>query len=301
MWGAGGFGLLIGWYVYYINRYRKGDVQFSDLVTLVGVIGGGTVTALFPMANSDTTKPDLFGAYGVGLAIGFFGYFLVLLAMVGISPNFDIDWFLDGRRKALGPGDVIPDGTRQSIVAMDQVQHAGIAAGAAAGAVAAALRTGAGLSGVVPVGASGDAPQGVPATARRIIDACEAAWPANKSDCNAFAKAVGAAFGIQLTGQADDIVDQMKGADWMQVPDGVAAASLAATGLLVLAGLKGSEQAPPVEHGHVAVVTAGPLAFGRYPTAFWGSLRGEPGDARTLNWAWAKPDRDEVHYAARTT
>ena len=33
--GAAGFGAIIGWYVYYINRYRKGDVQFSDLTTLV--------------------------------------------------------------------------------------------------------------------------------------------------------------------------------------------------------------------------------------------------------------------------
>ena len=30
LWGAGLFGLLIGWYVYYINRYRKGDVQLND-------------------------------------------------------------------------------------------------------------------------------------------------------------------------------------------------------------------------------------------------------------------------------
>jgi hypothetical protein len=38
--GAGGFGALIGWYVYYINRYRRADVQLSDIVTLVGAIGG---------------------------------------------------------------------------------------------------------------------------------------------------------------------------------------------------------------------------------------------------------------------
>jgi len=91
--GAGGFGVLIGWYVYFINRYRKADVQMSDLVTLIGVIGGGAILALFP------ARSDLFGAYGVGLFIGFFGYFLVLVILVGISPNFTADWFLDGRRK----------------------------------------------------------------------------------------------------------------------------------------------------------------------------------------------------------
>lgn len=98
LYGAACFGLLIGWYVYYINRYRKGDVQVSDLVTIMGVIGGSAVMALFPAGS------DLFGAYGIGLAIGFFGYFLSLIILVGLSPNFDADWFLDGRRK-------LPDGT----------------------------------------------------------------------------------------------------------------------------------------------------------------------------------------------
>jgi len=114
--GAGGFGALIGWYVYYINRYRTGDVQFSDLVTLVGVLGGGSVLALFP------ARTDLFGAYGIGLFAGFFGYFLILVAWVGASPNFDIDWFLDGRRKAPGKDYVIPEGTRATAAAMGRRQ-----------------------------------------------------------------------------------------------------------------------------------------------------------------------------------
>jgi hypothetical protein len=83
--GAAFFGALIGWYVYYINRYRKSDVQLGDLVTVIGVIGGGAVLALFPAGT------DLFGAYGVGLGIGFFTYFLVLIVLVGVSPNFDVD------------------------------------------------------------------------------------------------------------------------------------------------------------------------------------------------------------------
>jgi hypothetical protein len=90
--GAGGFGTLIGWYVYYINRYRKADVQLSDLVTLIGVLGGGAILAIFP------ARSDLFGAYGIGLFAGFFGYFIVLIFLVGTSKNFDTDWFLDGRR-----------------------------------------------------------------------------------------------------------------------------------------------------------------------------------------------------------
>lgn len=90
--GAFSFGLIIGWYVYYVNRYRKGDVQFSDITTLLGVIGGSAILSIFKI-------PDLFGWYGVGLASGFFGYFLVLVFLVKKSSNFDADWFLDGRRR----------------------------------------------------------------------------------------------------------------------------------------------------------------------------------------------------------
>ena len=92
-YGAFAFGIIIGWYVYFINRYRKADVQLSDLVTLIGIIGGGAILDLFPEGT------NLFGAYGIGLAVGFFAYFIVLIFMVGSSKNFNMDFFLDGRRK----------------------------------------------------------------------------------------------------------------------------------------------------------------------------------------------------------
>jgi hypothetical protein len=107
-WGAFFFGALIGWYTYYINRHRKDSAQLSDLATLVGVIGGSAVLALFP------AKSDLFGAYGIGLGAGFFGYFIILSILVLKSDSFTVDWFLDGRRKKLGEGETIPtrtDGT----------------------------------------------------------------------------------------------------------------------------------------------------------------------------------------------
>jgi len=106
--GAGAFGVLIGWFVYYINRYRKGTPQMSDIVTLIGVIGGGAILALFP------AKSDLFGAYGLGLGIGFFAYFLVLVFLVGFSKNFNGDWFLDGRRKKSIDPFEIPADARQT-------------------------------------------------------------------------------------------------------------------------------------------------------------------------------------------
>jgi hypothetical protein len=109
LFGAGGFGAIIGWYIYYVNRYRKGDVQLGDLVTVVGVLGGASVLALFP------AKTDLFGAYGIGLFVGFFGYLVTLAGMVAKSENFTVDWFLDGRRKAAAPGEVIPAGTAETV------------------------------------------------------------------------------------------------------------------------------------------------------------------------------------------
>lgn len=110
--GAGGVGFIIGWLVYFINRYRKEDVQFSDLVTLLGIVAGGSVTALFP------AKTDLFGAYGLGLFAGFFSYFLVLISLVARSRNFNSDWFLDGRRKTLAADEFIPEYVRGTTGAM---------------------------------------------------------------------------------------------------------------------------------------------------------------------------------------
>lgn len=110
--GAAFFGALIGWNVYVINRYRKSDVQLSDLVTLVGVIGGGAVLTLFPAGS------ELFGAYGIGLFSGYFLYFLLLVVMVGISKNFTVDWFLDGRRKRVDDAEMIGPEYRPTTGAM---------------------------------------------------------------------------------------------------------------------------------------------------------------------------------------
>ena len=110
--GAGGLGFVIGWFVYYINRYRHAAVQISDLLTLIGAIGGAAITGLFP------AKSDLFGAYGIGLFAGFFLYFTTLVILVGVSQNFDADWFLDGRRKKPAEPYYIPEGFATTVTAM---------------------------------------------------------------------------------------------------------------------------------------------------------------------------------------
>jgi hypothetical protein len=110
--GAFAFGTIIGWYVYFVNRYRAGEVTLGDITTVIGTIGGGAVLALFEKSS------ELFGAYGVGLASGFFGYFFVLSIRVLKSPNFDSDWFLDGRRKDPAAGYGYGQGQRPTVAPM---------------------------------------------------------------------------------------------------------------------------------------------------------------------------------------
>lgn len=133
----------------------------------------------------------------------------------------------------------------------------------------------------------------------RIIDACEAEFPDAHDDCSLFVRRVCARLGVVLTGNADGIVTAVRGT-WRLLPNGVAAKRAADAGELVIAGLKGSEQAQPSINGHIAVVVSGPLAQGAYPTAYWGQLGGAGAQAKTINWAWQKGDRDQVTYAAKT-
>lgn len=112
LFGAGAFGIIIGWYLYFINRYRKEEVTLGDITTVIGAIGGAAVTALFDREG------NLFGAYGIGLFIGFFSYLLVLAGLVTASDNFDKDWFLDGRRKMAEPPFHIPGDVHTTAAAM---------------------------------------------------------------------------------------------------------------------------------------------------------------------------------------
>lgn len=122
--GALAFGMIIGWYVYFVNRYRPGEVTLGDITTVIGTIGGGAVLALFDKSS------EMFGAYGIGLAAGFFGYFLVLALLVLKSPNFDSDWFLDGRRKDPAEGFGYGQGQRSTSAAMGIRPTTGVGTGA---------------------------------------------------------------------------------------------------------------------------------------------------------------------------
>jgi len=61
------FGLVIGWICYRTIR-RSSTNGLSDIATVIGAVGGAAITTLFPQGTI------MFGAYCIGLAIGFFAY-----------------------------------------------------------------------------------------------------------------------------------------------------------------------------------------------------------------------------------
>lgn len=103
-WGAFAFGVVIGWILYFTNRYRP-TIQLSDIGKLIAAVGGGAVLSLFPAGT------EMFAAYGLGLAAGFLAYFLILVVIVLSCRGWSLAWFLDGRRPALGDGQLQSDGS----------------------------------------------------------------------------------------------------------------------------------------------------------------------------------------------
>jgi uncharacterized membrane protein YeaQ/YmgE (transglycosylase-associated protein family) len=74
--GALCFGLVVGWISYRTLRRKEGAAALSDIATVIGAIGGAAVTTLFK-------SEVLFGLYSIGLAVGFFAYFVDSLIVYG--------------------------------------------------------------------------------------------------------------------------------------------------------------------------------------------------------------------------
>lgn len=84
LWGASGFGAILGWLAYHVFKSaEKLDVRW--LGSLVGVLGGGAVTALFDR------KDEMFGAYAVGLALSFFVAVLTLPIVKALADEMRAD------------------------------------------------------------------------------------------------------------------------------------------------------------------------------------------------------------------
>lgn len=143
-----------------------------------------------------------------------------------------------------------------------------------------------------------------------IIDNCKLAWDEefiaglkNSKNCSGFVKAVAKKLGAPLpeTANADGIIDAIS-ASWASVDSGAEAARLAATGVLVLVGLKAADHNPPRNNGHVAIVVNGTLYRHKYPPVWGGSTGGaqSQGD-KTVGEVWSNKDRDSVSYYAYST
>lgn len=78
--GALAFGVVTGWVTYRTLRRVKSE-GLSDIATVVGIVGGAAITGLFPAGG------EAFGAYGIGLAAGFFFYLIVSLFVAARSTN----------------------------------------------------------------------------------------------------------------------------------------------------------------------------------------------------------------------
>ncbi|WP_063623717.1 DUF2304 domain-containing protein [Bradyrhizobium sp. WSM1743] len=305
--GALAFGLVLGWNVYFVNRYRRGDISFGDLTTLIGVVGGAAVLALFP---NDT---NLFGAYGVGLGIGFFAYFLLLLGFVKISPNFDSDWFLDGRRKNPQEGFGYGADTRPTLAPMypepprlpqpkPEASNVNInfhgtnpGEGSMVAPSSAAPRT---LSAPNP-------------DATRVQRACAEVWSKTgpsgpfKGASYLFVIEVAHRLGISLSGTSDQIIDAITGsASWTALADGSAAREAAAQGKLVIAGVRSDAGSPPQMDGQLAIVTAGSMNAGGWaPSGYWGSTDPEIADlggaAAPISDRFRAELKDKIIYRCR--
>lgn len=68
--GAICFGLVVGWISYRTLRRKEETVALSDIATVIGAVGGAAVVSLFE-------SEDMFGAYCIGLAGGFFLYLII--------------------------------------------------------------------------------------------------------------------------------------------------------------------------------------------------------------------------------
>ncbi len=108
--GAFAFGLVVGWVTYRTLR-RNTSNGLSDIASVIGAVGGAAVTALFPQ------ETGAFGAYCLGLALGFFAY---LRTAMNIAKDMDkpesvADWL--GEEPGIARQDASGTGRRKPGVA----------------------------------------------------------------------------------------------------------------------------------------------------------------------------------------
>lgn len=85
-WGSICFGAVVGWITYYTMRKNTQPRVLSDLTVIVSALVGPAILAVFP-APVAGTKQTMFGYYGMGLAAGFFAYYIVFVLLLWKAPE----------------------------------------------------------------------------------------------------------------------------------------------------------------------------------------------------------------------
>jgi len=90
--GALAFGLVIGWLTYRTIRRTKEASSLQDISSVIAAVGSAAVIALFKVG-------EMFGAYSIGLAIGFFSYYRNVMKHLpeGSNPTDEDIAILGGR------------------------------------------------------------------------------------------------------------------------------------------------------------------------------------------------------------
>lgn len=83
-YGSMGFGLVIGWVTYYTMRKNTKERTLADITVIISALVGPAVLAVFPSPATD--KTTMFGYYGIGLAIGFFLYYIIFVLLLWKAP-----------------------------------------------------------------------------------------------------------------------------------------------------------------------------------------------------------------------
>ena len=82
--GAAFFGVIVGWITYRTLRRKEGAVALSDISCVIGAVGGAAITALFK-------EGAVFGAYSIGLAVGFFLYLFISIRVIKEAKGDSVD------------------------------------------------------------------------------------------------------------------------------------------------------------------------------------------------------------------
>jgi hypothetical protein len=105
-WGAFCFGIVIGWVTYRTLR-RNQTTGLTDIATVIGAIGGAAITGIWRPGTG------AFGGYCIGLAVGFFGYLIVALLLVGKGGAAQVYDWLGSDPPAPGSSGTVDGATRR--------------------------------------------------------------------------------------------------------------------------------------------------------------------------------------------